>query len=168
MIERRLTPFVLTAALVLFGSIACDEHDHDHDEHGSVDEEICEHMAEGPSIAVMAAAAEALDAPDVSTEHTRHDIGLSDDGSGSFVGFVSYAASEAGDFAVAVDRDVPVSIAAVSGSAMAEATGAGSCADVFRQDTFDLAVGTVVFQLGPSTEDQVRVVVEHAGEHSEE
>ena len=156
--------FLIALALGALSLVACDEHDHDHD-HGELDEETCEHMANGPAVAVMATADE-TGAPDVSTAHTRHDVGLVDDGNGMFVGVVSFAADEATDFVVAVDRDVPVALLDGTMPEMTEAI--DRCTDVLRHDTFELPVGTALFRFGPTSEDQVRIVIEEAAHEHEE
>lgn len=161
----------LTVALVACpGEMSADAGtDAGHEEH-DVEVELCEHMAEGPVEAVTAGA-DLAGAPDVSEEHTRFDVALIDDGNNMFEGSASFAADEDGEFFVALDADVPLAFFDGSGNAITiEATEDGSdvCDDVGVIHTIDLAVGTVELRFGPTGAAEVRVVIEHGGEHEDE
>ena len=86
----------LLAVLVVV-CVGCDEHDHEHGEH-SLEEEVCEHMKDGPTVAVMATAepADAV-ASAMSFEHKRVDIGLVEV-EGQQGGFIVYEADETAEF----------------------------------------------------------------------
>ena len=142
------------------------EEEHGHD----VEEELCEHMAEGPAVAVTAGST-LTDAPDVSTEHTRHDVTLLADEGSVYSGSVAFAADEAGEFFVALNTDVTVAFLTGSGDAIAiEETEMGSelCTEVGIIHVIDLEVGTAELRFSGATEEVVQVVIEHGGEHEDE
>ena len=150
-----LTAMTAAAALTAF---ACG-----HDEE-SVDGEICEHHISGPSQAITAATSSgAASLPDAAVEHTRVDIALP--GSGS--GFVAFEVGEAGEYIFALDPAVPLEVHDASGAKVdIEKTENGSteCTEVKVKHTLDLAVGRHTLRFGPSTEMEVRLVHEEAGE----
>lgn len=143
------------------------EEEHDHD----VEEELCEHMAEGPAVEVTAGS-DLSGAPDVSTEHTRHDITLlAEEGDDTYGGSVAFAADEAGEFFVALNTDVAVAFFTSGGDAIAiEETEEGSelCTEVGIIHVIDLEVGTAELRFSGATEEVVQVVIEHGGEHEDE
>jgi hypothetical protein len=127
----------------------------------SPDEELCEHMAEGPAIAVTAGAD--LDgAPDVSDEHTRYDVAVDDEG------VVAYASAEATELLVALGEDVDVTF--LQGDvelAIEESRGSDACEEVGRVHLIDVEVGTVEIRLGPTDATEVSIVIEHAAHEDE-
>jgi len=145
------------------------EADGGHEDHGP-EEELCEHMANGPEQAVTAGA-DAASAVDISDEHTRYDITLGDDGNGGYAGFVAFAADEDGEFFVALSDTVDATFTTSAGDAITiEETEEGSeeCDDVARIHVLDFEVGTVNIELASADADVVSVVIEHGGEHEEE
>lgn len=136
---------------------ACDEHAHDHDPN----EEACEHLAMGPAVAVTAGAA-AAGAPAVSDDHRRYDVSLVDIAAGKG-GFVTFAASAAGDYVVFTDAAVPVEVTNAAMSRVpptATAASVAGCAEVQGRQTFPLSVGTYVVGFGPTTVATVGLVIE--------
>ncbi len=154
--------WILAAGLAL-GACGKDEETH------GVEEELCEHMAEGPAQAVTAGADNA-GAPSATYEHTRVDISLTDV-TGGKGGVVKYESGEATDYIFAMNKNIPVKIADAQGADVAvEATEVGSeaCAEVAVQHTVALGVGTYYLSLGPTTETLVGLVVEEAAGHAHE
>lgn len=155
----------LTCAALALALAACTppEGGGDAGEQASPEEEACEHLAEGPSSAVTAAAD--LDgAPDISEAHRRYDVTLIpvDGGNG---GSVAYAAAEEGDYLIFLGADVSLSVFDSSGAEVTlEASGRGSehCGEIAAHHTVELGVGTYELVFGPTDETEVRVVVEHA------
>lgn len=146
-------------------SCATDGVDEDagHEEEHDPAEEACEHMEEGPTATHTAT----LNAPfpDVSAEHTRHDVTLIDDG-GQNGGSVALEIPEAGEHLVFLDRDVPVTFLDVGGTPIDVELDepVDLCDVVARQKHVEFAVGTVEIRFGPTTETFVRLVVEESDE----
>lgn len=164
---HRVPTFLLLLSVLLWS--ACG-HDHD-DEHGSVEDEGCEHMQDGPNKAVSAAA-EVMSAPDATAEHTRIDVSLVDvtDGKGGSVQFIP---DEAGEFYLFLSADVPVKLTKASDGAEVTAEVVGGAiaqcsAAIPKHYVFDLEASTYILSFGPTTEPSVRFVFEAAGEHSED
>lgn len=147
---------------------ACDDHDHDEEDHGNINEEGCEHMANGPSKAVTAVAALTGTVPDATAEHTRVDVALIDF-EGAKGGYIRYEAAETGDFAFFVDSDATVALLDDQGQPVAfEGAGAAvnECSEVALRYTAELTAGSSYrIKIGPTDATTVRLVIEHdAGE----
>jgi hypothetical protein len=158
---------IILVSLVSIAAIACGGED---GEEFNIDEEGCEHLIEGPSTAVTASMT-TDEAPDVSTEHNRHDITLVDDGADGNTGVVSYAAGEAGDYVVFLGQDVAIAIEDSDGAAVdieESATGSPECGEIRGRHVVELAVGTTFITFGPTAETLVQVVIEHDGDHDDE
>lgn len=144
---------------------ACDDHDHDDEAHGSVNEEGCEHMANGPNKAVAAVAALTDAVPDATAEHTRIDVTLVDGFEGKKGGYIRYEAAETGDFAFFVDSDVPIALLNDQGQPVAfEGAGASvnECSEVALRYTAELTAGSSYrIKIGPTDTAIVRFVIEH-------
>jgi hypothetical protein len=146
---------------------ACGKEDPDHQE-PSLEEELCEHLQDGPPKAITATPT-ATGAPDGTADHTRIDVTLvaltAMNG-----GTVTYAASAAGDYAIALSKNVPLVIKKASdGSAVAFEESSGqstSCPELAAMHRFELAIGTYTLELGPTAETSVSFVVEEA-EHED-
>lgn len=158
------------ALTVVAGALACAGTGSDPDAgvEDDPDLEACEHMADGPAVDVTAAAS-VTEAPSVSTAHTRFDVTLLDDGAGMYTGSVTYEADEAGDHAVYLDADLPLTVYDVAGAELPVegSDPVSACAEVAIKKTVELPVGTVELRLGPSSASEVSLVVEGAA-HDEE
>jgi len=158
------TTWTVGFALAL-SACATDGVDEDagHEEEHDPAEEACEHMEEGPSAAHTATLVAPY--PDVSAEHTRHDVTLVDDG-GQNGGAVVVEIEEAGDYIVFLDKDMPVAFLDASGNALTieHDEPVDLCDAVARQKHVEFAVGSVEIRFGPTTETNVRLVVEEGGE----
>jgi len=146
--------------------IGCGDHDHDHDHesHASPEEEACEHMADGPASSVTAGADSML-ATDTDADawtHKRVDLTLSA-GTDGFEGFLTFEATEAGDYLFFVDGDASLTVAGASPESSAAVS---TCSEVAQVHTFELEVGEHVVGVA-STIETVRLVVEHSSEHSD-
>lgn len=169
---RRFVPF---AALSL-SLVACGDDDHGH-EHGegehALEEEACEHLANGPFADISANADVDGELENAAVEHTRVDIALVELVSGGYGGYVEFAAETAADFVFFLSDDVPMMVFDSAGNEVEiEATEVGSeeCADIAVSHTVELEVGTYSLFFGPNdTEITVGMVHEAAGaEHEHE
>jgi hypothetical protein len=130
------------------------------------DEEACEHLQDGPSVA-RTATASAAGAPSVSNDHMRYDVTLVDV-SGGKGGYVAFAAPEAATYHVFVDEDVALTVSSAAGQPVAIAntqTGSASCTEIRRRYDVPLTVGSFNLQLGPTPVTSVSVVIEEQHEH---
>ncbi|WP_224361812.1 hypothetical protein [Hyalangium versicolor] len=155
----------LLSAVLLFASLSvgCGE------EEESIDSEGCEHLQKGPSTPVTATAS-ATGAPAVSNDHRRYDISLIDV-TGGKGGSVSFAVSEAIDYILFTNADVPVTVKDANGQTIAfeeSAKSSTECSDIKGRFTVPLAVGTQTFTFGPTTATSVSLVIEEAGGHDHE
>ncbi|GMV42284.1 MAG: hypothetical protein AMXMBFR64_40000 [Myxococcales bacterium] len=131
----------------------------------SIDDEACEHLADGPFADVAAS----VDAPpDVSKGHTAHRVALADVAGGKG-GAVAYANATAGDVTIFLSRDVPVAVTGPGGSPIvAEDSHKGSaCSAIAVSHVFPLPVGTSTLTFGPTTETSVTVVIEAGHDHAD-
>lgn len=126
----------------------------------------CEHMADGPSEAVTAAAASTDDGPDVGEHHTRFDITLVASGT-DYVGFVDVVAEEAGEMLIFSDGDTAMKLWNGTTEIAAEATNANvtECSEVTMSRTFDVEVTTYTLELGPTDQTSISLVFGEAGGH---
>lgn len=137
-------------------------------EEENINAEGCEHLAEGPSAAVTAAATVEATAPAISNDHKRYDVALADDTNGEKVGVVTFAPGEAADFVFFLSADVPLAIEDAAGAAVAvedKQTSIPECTEVKARHQVELDVGTYYLRFGPTAEASVNVVVEEAGGH---
>lgn len=131
----------------------------------AADGEGCEHLQEGPGVAITATAT-ASGAPSVDEDHRRYDTALVDV-TGGKGGVVDFGASAAGLHVIFLSADVPLFINDATGAPVAiedSATSSTACADIKGKHVVDLGVGTYHLILGPTTETEVSIVVEPLGE----
>lgn len=162
----------LLSTLVLLTSTALSGcGDHDHEEHHGPAEEACEHTKEGPFQDVTATAA-ADGAPSATFEHTAVRITLVAEGNDNTqnVGYVTYQADEAAEFAFFLSAEVPMEITDANGAAVEieESADVAECGEVAKQHNADLEVGTYTLKIGPTTETTVSLVVEEASHEGED
>lgn len=169
---RRIALTAFLAPLALSQHACGDDEDHDeHEEHGEgFVGEFCEHLEEGPELALTATDAPE-GAPDASTEHTRHDVTLP----AGAVGYISFAADEATEFAFGFSTDASAMLFDAGGNEVAweevVTSPEGGCDALALYGTADLEIGTYTLALGPVDGDLVQVVIEeaaHEGEHEGE
>lgn len=158
---RTLINIILASSLPL--TAACGGEDHGH---VTPAEDACEHMLEGPAIAVTAIDDSAGDPPDLDESHHRYDVTLvtlaADRG-----GYLDLVSAAAGDIHLFLGTDLPVTLWDDQGSEVApEATmtTVAACAEVAVGYTYDLGVGTYTVDLGPTTATAVAIVPVHGGE----
>ncbi len=135
----------LCIGLMTLGVAGCDSHDH-HEADLGVD--ACEHLLEGPNVAVTAASDPAT-ATAAASLHTRLDVTLVsvDDAPG---GYLAIAVSEAGAQGFFFDTAVTLAVTDANGAVVAPtASGVADpdCAEVASWFTFDLGVGTHILKL---------------------
>ena len=158
MMKKLLSACLLSSALLM----GCGES------HG-VDVEGCEHLKEGPSATVNASASTS-GAPAVSDDHKRYDITLPA-GTGGNIGSVSFAASEASQYALFLGADVPVKVTSSSGQEVAfesSAKSSSQCGEIKGRHVVPLQVGTYTLTLGPTSQSSVSLVIENAGAEHED
>jgi hypothetical protein len=159
-------------ALLLGPLAACsdeDEHEHEHDGghvHADgghdVDEEGCEHLAQGPFKDVTAGA-DSASAAEIKADHSAYRVTLA----AGAAGFVKYAADAKGDHVLFVDADLALEVQDDQNMALTleeSVKSVTACTVVKGKHTFELpAVGTYFFRLGPpSAAGKVTVVLEEA------
>ena len=111
-------------------------------------------------------------APSATFEHTAVRITLvadADDNTQN-VGYVTYQADEAAEFAFFLSVDVPMEITDANGAAVEieESADVAECSEVAKQHNADLEVGTYTLKIGPTTETTVSLVVEEASHEGED
>jgi hypothetical protein len=148
------------ALFLLAATAACGE-----DEPG-IDAEACEHLQEGPYTSVTASAVRDDTAPRVAPDHMAYTVALA----AGAVTYVAFAAAEATDYVVYLDKPVPFQVLDAAGAMVtleASEPSSPGCAAIRGKHTFPLPVGTAYFGLGPSMGMPVNLVVEEAGDHDE-
>lgn len=147
---------------LLFLAAACGE---DHHEHVTPAEDACEHMIDGPGIAVTAVDDPAADPPDLDESHHRYDVTLvalaADNG-----GYVDLVSDEAGEIHLFLGAGVPVTLWDDQGAEVpAESTQStvAECTEVAVGHTFDLGVGTYPLEIGPTADPTLAIVPVHGG-----
>jgi hypothetical protein len=143
-------------ALCFAGAAACGGDEE------SVDAEGCEHLEGGPYMNVTASAARDAAAPAVAADHKAYTTTLP----AGAVGYVSFAAAEATDYVVFLDKPVPLAVFDASGAMIAierSETSSPECTTIRGKHTLPLGVGTVYFGLGPNMGMPFNIVVEEAG-----
>ncbi len=114
-------------------------------------EEACEHLIDGPVMKVDAGATK--DAPaSASMAHVRYDLTFSA-GNPDIVGFVAVSIEDAGEYLFYFDEVVGLAAEGASGAVEPMAVGETDidCEVAKKHYTFDLEVGTYVFELQPET-----------------
>ncbi len=125
--------------------------------------EACEHLAEGPAQAVAAKTTDAAaELPDVSTSHTRFDVTLPADVSGTYAGYVKFLAPAAGSYLLVANAAVPIQVIDSAGKAVAPTAqvAVGACAAVKTQLELPLGVATYRVKVGPHTQPLVGLLFE--------
>ncbi|AKT39435.1 hypothetical protein [Chondromyces crocatus] len=159
--------FLSALALAACGG---DEHGHEQEhEHETEDgdDHACEHLEEGPFQSVTAAEV-AASAPALAQTHVSYEVALVEDGAGSFHGLVTFTPREAAEFAFFSTEEVAMAFQDADGAAVAPesacSTGpcSAGCALVKSKVTVDLETATYTLTLGPTTLEQVHVLVEKA------
>lgn len=129
----------------------------------AADIEACEHLKEGPAVAVQAVSPSATASiPNISEPHKRYDITLVASGS-EFVGKVQYNSAAASEYIVFLNQDVPLTLFDTNNARVSienSATGSAECAEVKGRHLVDLGVGTYTLSFGPTTVSSLSVVIE--------
>lgn len=131
----------------------------------SSDEEACEHMVEGPFQDVTATAA-SDGAPSATYAHTAVHITLATDTTDDtmYMGYVTYEADEATEFALFLSVDAPLAIHDAAGNDVEiEASEAVlACDEVAMEHLVDFEVGTYTLVIGPTAAAEVTLIAEEA------
>lgn len=132
------------------------------------DAEGCEHLQEGPAVAVTASASSA-GAPKVGADHKRYDISLPAGTSGN-TGSVSFESDLAADHIFFLSADASLTITSSSGQTVAfesSAKNSASCGTIKGRYVAPLEVGTYTLTFGPSSVSSVSLVIEESGHEHE-
>lgn len=151
------------------------EEAHEHEEEKSPVEHACKHLAEGPEVAVTAAAAADLAGTTAVTgTHIRLDVTLA-----ASEGYIAYTAAEAGEYIFYADSAVTLALQHADGEMIQPestlaADALADCPSFVTAFTFDLAAGDNILAItnadGSSETTLVHLVVEAVGgdhEHGE-
>lgn len=125
--------------------------------------EACEHLAEGPAQAVSAKTTDvAAELADVSKRHTRFDVTLPADVSGTYAGYVKFLAPAAGSYLLVANATVPLQVLDSTGLAVAPTaqTSVGVCPAVKTQLVYPLGVATYRVKIGPHSQPLVGLLFE--------
>ncbi len=163
---NRLTRTALVAAALALAPACDDDHDHDHGEH-SLEEEACEHLADGPATAVTAAATPSGDLPDVNVPHTRVDIAIPVLGHGSHQGYVALESAAEGHYHLFLGQDVPLKVLDASDAEVpfaATEQGSEACDDVAVHHEVHLGVGRYILAIEQTPEATLQLIVETSEE----
>ncbi|WNG38322.1 hypothetical protein F0U60_35190 [Archangium minus] len=158
MMKKLLSACLLSSALL----VGCGE------ESNEVDVEGCEHLAEGPAVAVTASASTS-GAPSVGNDHKRYDITLPAGTSGN-AGSVSFAAAEATDYVFFLGADVSLKVTSSSGQAVEfeeSAKSSEQCGEIKGRYVAPLQVGTYTLTFGPTSQSSVSLVIEESAHDHE-
>ena len=129
----------------------------------AADLEACEHMNDGPSVAVTASQS-AQDAPQVSEGHKRYDIALLADHA-QHSGKVLYNSKEEADYVFFFDQDVKLEVHDAADAIVeieAIASFSSACGTVKARYEVPLGVGLYTLHLGPTAASTVSLVVEES------
>lgn len=172
---RRFSLLTIALSVTLCVAACADDHDHDHaheegETHSAV-EEACEHVVSGPFVDVEAAdTADA--APSATHEHSAVNVTLpaDPDDSAMQMGYVTFEADEAADFAFFLSADVAFAILDASGNEVEieETEAVSECDEVAVEHVAELEIGTYTLLLGPTTETLVSLVVEEANHEGDD
>ena len=152
----------LLAALLMSTALLATACGDDEEPEENVDVEGCEHLKEGPAVAVTATTTGTP--PAVGNDHRRYDITLVD-GAGGKTGTVSFAATEATDYVFFTGVNVPLVVRNSSGAEVEieeSTTSSTQCTDIKGRHVVPLTVGTHTLTFGPTSAATVPLVVEEA------
>lgn len=158
MMKKLLSACLLSSALL----VGCGAPAEDADAEG------CEHLREGPAVAVTASAS-STSAPKVGADHKRYDISLPAGTSGN-TGSVSFAADAATDHIFFLSADASLTITSSSGQTVSfesSAKNSASCGDIKGRYVAPLEVGTYTLTFGSSSVSSVSLVIEESGHEHE-
>jgi hypothetical protein len=147
-----LTKLVVPLLAVTCFAAACGG-----DEEEDLAAEGCEHLKEGPMVAVTAAA-DTTGAPAIAADHKRYDVSVAATG-----GYVSFASSQTGHLLVFLGTDVGVALTNAAGQPVAasETTKTGfPCSELKAAHEFEVGVGMYNLKLTPAAAGTVSVVLE--------
>ncbi len=158
---RMNAPVAFAALALSLASCATDEHD-DH-ANATPESEACEHLAGTASKAVAAlTVADADQLADVSTAHTRFDVTLPADASGTYAGYVKFLAPTKGDYLLVANAAVPLQVIDSAGVSVAptSTSSTGACSAVATQLVLPLGVATYRVKIGPHSKATVGLLFE--------
>lgn len=152
--------------LVAF-AFACSDEDEATHEVEPPEAEACEHLQEGPAVAITAQAAADGTLERADEPHKRIDITLTDVDAQKG-GYVAYEAADAGEYLFFLNASLTFKVMDAEGVEVPlENTVAGSdlCSDIVVTHTIDLGVGTYTLMFGPTDLTSVSLVAEHDEAH---
>lgn len=125
------------------------------------DVEACEHMNDGPSVAVTATL-DAHAAPDVSEGHKRYDLTLVAQ-NGQYEGKVQYNSEEEADYVLFFNQDVKLEIRNGQDELVEpeeSSSSSAACGSIKARYVVHMGVGPHTLHLGPTAASTVSLVIE--------
>lgn len=161
----------VSLGLLLGGLIGCGPIEAPPAEEGPASD-ACEHAAEGPFVDAIAGIGNE-DPPDISAEHTAFVVTTADllDEEGNRGGFVSYASEAAGDYYLFLSDHMDITVWDVNADEVPledSVHEVAECDEVTMYHLVELGVGTYDIELGPTSLDEVTIVVVPGGDHAHE
>lgn len=135
-------------------------------------DDACEHASEGPFEDVTAVV-EGEEPADVSAEHTAYVVTTADlmDAQQNRGGRVSFASAVAGDYFVFLSDHADLSVYDASGAEVSledSVHDVAECTEVSMYHLVELGVGTYTLELGPTSLEEVTLVIVPGGAHDHE
>jgi hypothetical protein len=153
--------WTIGAIVAVTSMAACDAHDHEGEE--TPEAEACEHLVDGPAQAVDAKAdPKTSDLADVSKSHTRFDVTLPADASGTYGGYVRFLAPAKGGYLVVANASTPLQVIDSAGAEVTPTSAAATpaCSAAKVQLGLNLDVATYLVKLGPAPQAKVGLLFE--------
>ena len=125
--------------------------------------EACEHLTDGPAQAVVAKTTSvAAELADVSKSHTRFDVTLPADASGTYAGYVKFLAPTAGGYLLVANALVPMQVLDSGGSALVPVSTvvASACPAAKTQLELMFGISTYRVKIGPISQAVVGLLFE--------
>lgn len=160
MTQRHIRPLAFVLPVLLALACAPPEEGGGPD---PLNEEACEHTADGPFNDVTASADGAA-APDISAEHTGHRISTVDVGDDNRGGAVAFESTEETDHTFWLSAHMDLAFTDGSGNEVAiedSVHEVAECEDVAMFHVVELPVGSYTIDIGPTQEETVTIVWEH-------
>lgn len=155
--------FPLAFTLVALSLAGCAADEHDTHASATPESEACEHLAGTASKAVAAqTVADTVELADVSAAHTRFDVTLPADASGTYAGYVKFLAPAKGDYLLVANAAVLLQVMDSAGVAVAptSTSSSGACSAVATQLVLPLGVATYRVKIGPHSKATVGLLFE--------
>lgn len=155
--------FPIASAVIALSLASCATDEHDTHPAETPESEACEHLAGTASKSVAAlAVADAAQLADVSAVHTRFDVTLPADASGTYAGYVKFLAPAKGDYLLVANATVPLQVIDSAGITVppSSTSSTGACSAVATQLVLPLHVATYRVKIGPHSKASLGLLFE--------